>query len=1021
MNLKIMQYLWKYSLPSLGVLFFVLSCAPTTPTRKPDIKKTCAQCHPEIVATYENGFVHQPVKEKNCEACHLNHGLVPMVVMRQPVPTVCLPCHPALNKTGSKKSAHKPVSNGKCKACHEPHNSEHPNLLNTAAEKICYNCHKPEPFTRETVHEPVKDGCSTCHLAHMSDYSGLLKKTSNELCSSCHEFGSSEFIAAHQGYPVITRCINCHAQHSSSDPGLLREVIHPPVRDGDCNDCHLIEGSSIKVQSFDEGLCLTCHEDIPGAAQHEPVKEGDCQSCHDVHASEFDGMLADKPTKLCLDCHDQGEKTTGVQSVHEPAGKGKCQACHKGHAAPNRALLKNDSPALCFSCHDRKVYADTLQPHAPAKEGLCLDCHSSHKSNLDKLLTKRESNLCFSCHQNTHAEIGLFSQHKPFTTGQCTSCHAPHGGNKSGLLKIVTDNGELCLTCHEKLIDKKEMKNMHSPFAEGECLVCHGTHATNQANLIKDEPGQVCFTCHSDIESEVDRYKVQHDPVAKKQCVVCHSGHGSPHPGYQTKGQPALCLGCHGEIAKFWRDGSLHPPAAEDCTTCHNAHGSDNAALTLVASSGQLCAECHDMDNSSFIDSHQGIWPRSGSCVSCHDPHGGPKENLLYPINHDPFSPDDCSECHETKQKLPTAAICFSCHERDSFQKRVKHEPAVNEDCLTCHNPHVARFSGLLMEQVQDVCFSCHSELADEQQQGMVHKPFKQGECLSCHKPHASDQAGLLIERPSDICFNCHTDLPRKFKNTHSPYAKGKCATCHKPHQSPYANLLIKKPYSLCLGCHPLGSLRQKHRNYPAELGNCGSCHNPHGSDRPALIRNILHEPYADGCQDCHAGKGVPVLIDTCLECHSEISDQMASSHNHLIRYKDNGCMACHTPHAGEDNRLLKEKKELHICGKCHEATFKRHDTAEFKHSMTDACNNCHAPHGSNHPAMAKAPINSVCGECHEQHSSFTHPIGENILDPRTGQMMTCTSCHASKGTNYDYHTRFNRKKALCLQCHAAY
>jgi predicted CXXCH cytochrome family protein len=262
--------------------------------------------------------------------------------------------------------------------------------------------------------------------------------------------------------------------------------------------------------------------------------------------------------------------------------------------------------------------------------------------------------------------------------------------------------------------------------------------------------------------------------------------------------------------------------------------------------------------------------------------------------------------------------------------------------------------------------------------------------------------------------------MPKKFKNTHAPYAKGQCASCHQSHQSSYPYLLVKDAKSLCLGCHPIGSVRQKHPNFPAEPDNCGSCHNPHGSDRPALVRNILHAPYADGCQDCHAGKGIPVVIDTCLGCHPEVSEQMASTHNHLVRYEDNGCMACHSPHAGDDKRLLKGK-ERHICGKCHEATFQRWESAKFSHQMTDACNNCHAPHGSNHPAMAKAPINTVCSECHGQHGVFTHPIGEGVFDPRTGQVLTCASCHASKGTDNDYHTRFNRKKALCVQCHAEY
>ena len=373
-----------------------------------------------------------------------------------------------------------------------------------------------------------------------------------------------------------------------------------------------------------------------------------------------------------------------------------------------------------------------------------------------------------------------------------------------------------------------------------------------------------------------------------------------------------------------------------------------------------------------------------------------------------------------TQRPAAAAVDCFSCHERADFQKRVNHDPAAKGKCLSCHSPHVAKFKGLLQQQVKDLCYSCHTEAAKEQRQGVVHKPVKQGECLGCHNPHASNQAGLLNNSSSEICFTCHTGLPKKFKNTHAPYAKGQCDSCHQPHQAPYPYLLAKEVEPLCLGCHALASVKQKHPNFPAELGSCGSCHNPHGSDRKDLIRNILHEPYAEGCQDCHVGKGTPVLIDTCLECHAEVSEQMASSHNHLVRYENNSCIACHSPHAGDDKRLLKGK-ERHICGKCHEATFKRWESSKFSHQNTDACNNCHAPHGSNHPAMAKAPINNVCSECHGKHGVFTHPIGENVFDPRTGQMMTCASCHATKGTDFEFHTRLSGAKALCLLCHMDY
>lgn len=369
----------------------------------------------------------------------------------------------------------------------------------------------------------------------------------------------------------------------------------------------------------------------------------------------------------------------------------------------------------------------------------------------------------------------------------------------------------------------------------------------------------------------------------------------------------------------------------------------------------------------------------------------------------------------------PKVVDCFKCHDRAAFQKRVKHEPAAEGDCLDCHSPHVARFKGLLQKKVKDLCYSCHADAAEQHSKGVVHKPVKDGNCLGCHDPHSSNHDGLLKDRLADVCFSCHTTLPKKFKYTHPPYAKGDCAACHRPHQSANNYLLVKDRDALCFSCHKQAEVQKKHPNFPMKLSNCGSCHNPHGSNRPGLIRNVLHPPYADDCSDCHTGKGVPVRIDTCLECHPDVSDQMASSHNHLVRYKENGCTACHSPHAGDDKRLLRGQ-ERHVCGTCHEATFKRREAAKYKHPLKGlVCNDCHAPHGSNHPAMVKGPINQVCQNCHGKHGMFTHPIGNNVYDPRTGQVMTCISCHATKGSDYPYHTRYSGKKDLCVQCHATY
>ena len=369
-------------------------------------------------------------------------------------------------------------------------------------------------------------------------------------------------------------------------------------------------------------------------------------------------------------------------------------------------------------------------------------------------------------------------------------------------------------------------------------------------------------------------------------------------------------------------------------------------------------------------------------------------------------------------QETSLAAIdCFKCHDRSAFQKKVKHPPAAGGECITCHSPHVAKYKGLLQEKVQNLCYSCHQETATAHRQGLAHLPVRKGECLACHNPHASEHGGLLNKSLAETCFTCHSGLPKKFKFTHTPYANGQCAACHRAHQSNHAALLVKEPDALCLNCHSPQTVQQRHPNFPTEPDNCGSCHNPHGSDRPDLIRNILHEPYAAGCKDCHTGKGAPVTVDTCLACHPQVGEQMASSHNHMLRYGNNGCTACHSPHAGDSANLLKGK-ERHVCGSCHESTFRRIDEAHYKHTMDGSCSDCHALHGSNHPVMVKDQLNMVCATCHAQHGQFTHPIGEKIFDPRTGQMMTCASCHASKGTDYESHLRFSGARDLCVQCH---
>ncbi|NOY64321.1 MAG: cytochrome c3 family protein, partial [Nitrospirae bacterium] len=57
------------------------SCVPEE--RKPQHRrgfapKPCLSCHKEKNRDYTRKFVHKPMAEKNCEACHRRHGKLPV-------------------------------------------------------------------------------------------------------------------------------------------------------------------------------------------------------------------------------------------------------------------------------------------------------------------------------------------------------------------------------------------------------------------------------------------------------------------------------------------------------------------------------------------------------------------------------------------------------------------------------------------------------------------------------------------------------------------------------------------------------------------------------------------------------------------------------------------------------------------------------------------------------------------------------------------------------------------------------
>lgn len=233
--------------------------------------------------------------------------------------------------------------------------------------------------------------------------------------------------------------------------------------------------------------------------------------------------------------------------------------------APSKDIvLKGD--ARCTSCHDE---ADAPQLLAIGK--------SRHGAKGDK-----RAPTCASCHGESNAHVDYKGKDKP---------PKPDVTFTKGTKNSAEQRSEACISCH------KGGNRMHwagSAHASNDvaCTSCHQVHTQHDKVRDKAEQGEVCFACHKNQRSELNR--ASHHPVkeGKVACSNCHNSHGSSGPKLLLKNTVnETCYTCHTEKRGpfLWE----HPVASDNCLNCHNSHGSNNQSL-LKTRQPYLCSQCHD-------------------------------------------------------------------------------------------------------------------------------------------------------------------------------------------------------------------------------------------------------------------------------------------------------------------------------------------------------------------------------------------------------------------------------------------
>jgi len=259
----------------------------------------------------------------------------------------------------------------------------------------------------------------------------------------------------------------------------------------------------------------------------------------------------------------------------------------------------------------------------------------------------------------------------------------------------------------------------------------------------------------------------------------------------------------------------------------------------------------------------------------------------------------------------------------------------------------------------------------------------------------------------TEMCQACHEDISKAFgRNKHHTlevdkkrgWSEKSCESCHGPgskHAESMAAVDILNPSKMsprqadksCLKCH---------LNQPSHVGRIQG---GHGRGEISCVScHSVHKPEATSIVGAKPAR----VNQLCAGCHNDTWAQFQKPFKHRLPEGAMSCVDCHNPHG---SLLPKMARTVNAnepgCNKCHSD---KRGPFTFEHLpvKTDGCAACHEPHGSANPRMlTRHEERFVCLECHANlgapgaaRSGTLGGVPPAFHDLRNPRFRTCSTCH---------------------------
>ena len=259
--------------------------------------------------------------------------------------------------------------------------------------------------------------------------------------------------------------------------------------------------------------------------------------------------------------------------------------CLGGLVAPAVAVSDAEASKECVSCHDDEDLPDwSGSPHANPKKKppMSAAAQALASTPMGDPVNPRAPN-CTTCHgaSPTHVKKPEGAKERPYPDRVFSKT--------SGL--PPQERSQVCQSCHDHDPKRALWGGSQHDNADVSCTACHKVHTTHDKALAKVTQTEVCFACHKEQRTQINKPSRHAILEAQIVCSDCHNVHGSAGPKLGKRDSTNdTCYTCHAEK----RGPFVHPhaPVVDDCSNCHNPHGSTIAAM-LKTRQPMLCQQCH--------------------------------------------------------------------------------------------------------------------------------------------------------------------------------------------------------------------------------------------------------------------------------------------------------------------------------------------------------------------------------------------------------------------------------------------